>query len=158
MAYRGRAPKPDDERVRRNAPAFQRIPVEWDGLVRGPGLPKNYSWCKATIQWWEEFRRSPQSMVCIDTDWQFLLDTALIHDRIWRDPNSLPAPHLTNLMSEFRRRMGAYGYTFDDRLKQRIDVRSPAVEAAEKAEIQHEAKKAVDYMEMLTQEAAKIQD
>lgn len=157
MSYKGKAPKPDEERVRRNAAVFQRVPVEWDGHVRGPNLPGQYSWSAMTLEWWEEFRRSPQSMVCVDSDWRFLLDTALLVDRYWRDPLNTPIPHLTTLAAEIRRRLGAYGATFDDRLKQRMEIRSPQSAAAEKAEVQQAASRGINYLEMMNAEVAKLQ-
>lgn len=158
MAYNGVPPKPDGERVRRNAPVFQRVPLEWDGLVRGPKLPIEYSWCRLTQEWWEKFRRSPQSMVCVESDWLFLIDTALLYDRMWRDPLNIPVPHLSQLSGEFRRRMSAYGTTFDDRLKQRIEIITPQSEAAEKAEISQAAHKGIDYLSMMNAEVARLQE
>lgn len=158
VAYKGVRPKPDDERMRKNAPRFETVPVEWDGIVRGPDLPKRYSWCLATQQWWEEFRRSPQSMVCADSDWQFLLDTALLHDKMWSDPANLPITHLTSISAEFRRRMSSYGDTWDNRQKLRMQITSPQSEADRDAEIKAAAEQAIDYAQILAQEAAKHKD
>lgn len=156
MSYKGAAPKDDGERVRRNKPAFDDVPIEFDGERRGPELTAGYNWCNTTRTWWENFRRSPNAMMCVDSDWEYLLDTALLHHRMWVDPDSLPVPHLTALAAEFRRRMSNYGYTVDDRLKQRIKFDTPQSRQQEAARIAQEAKEAVDYMEILNQNAAKL--
>lgn len=159
----GQRPKPEDERVRYNpkTPTYDRTPVEWDGLVRGPSLPrlpKGRSWSDMSKKLWKKFRRSPQSMVCIDTDWAFLIDTMLLYDRIWSDPDDIPSPHLVGLLAEVRRRFSYYGWTWDDRVKQRMDIKSPQAEAAQEAAIEQEASKVIDYMSMLNQKAAEKQE
>lgn len=155
MTFKGVAPKDDDDRVRRNLPTFAKVPMEWDGQVRGPKLPTRYPWCLATLQWWEEFRRSPQSMVCVESDWSYLVDTALIYDRLWSNPQSLSVAELGKLANELRIRMGNYGDTWTNRKKDRIEIQSPQSRQAEADQIKADAQKAVDYMEILTKEAAK---
>ncbi len=158
MAYRGIAPKPDEERSRRNEPIYSRLPVKWDGKIRGPALSSKREWCEETLEWWEMFRRTPQSMVCTKTDWAFLQDTALLHQRI-HDPEKPPADSsFATLLGEFRRRMSSYGYIFEDRLKLRMEIDSPAKEAAEEAEIEQAAEKAVNYAQRLAEKAAKIKE
>lgn len=155
MAYKGRAPKPDDERMRTNAPVFQRVPVEWDGIVRGPELPSHYPWCAYTKRWWNDFRKSPQSMVCIDSDWYFLVDTALLFDKMWANAERLSSGELKGLTTEFRVRMSAYGTTWDDRLKQRMEIRTPQSEADREAEIETKANDMIDYLEIFNETVAR---
>ena len=157
----GQRPKPDDERQRRNIPAYDRVQVEWDGIIRGPTLPKlggKRKWSSMSKKLWWEFRRSPQSMVCIESDWFFLLDTMLLYDRMWTDPDSIPSPHLASISAEVRRRFSYYGWTWDDRVKQKIDIVSPQADAAQEAAVEAEARSAVNYAEMLAAKAAEIQE
>lgn len=148
-------PKPDDERVRRNKRPFDSITLEWDGEVRGVPLGTGYPWCDATKKWWHDLRRSPNVMVCTDTDWMHLRDTALIYDRMWRDPLNLPPAQLATLASEFRRRMAPYGYSFDDRRMRRVDIKSPQSEKDMEAQVKADANKIVNYADLLNKEVAK---
>lgn len=149
---KGFAPKPDDERTRRNAPIFSRLPVQWDGVVRGPVLPKHREWSKWTKEWYEDFRRTPQSMICTETDWHFIADTALLYELMWTPKT--PAAQVVTLSGEFRRRMSSYGYTFEDRLKMRMEIRSPQKDMADEAQIDAAASEMVNYAEMLNAKVA----
>ena len=149
-------PKPDGERQRRNKRSDE-MNLEWDGVVRGPTLPTGYPWCKATKKWWNKFRRSPQAMICAPSDWQFMIDTALIYDRIWRDPENIPATQLATLMSELRRRTAVYGFTSDDRMHRRMNLKTDQSEQAKEATVKADAEEVVDYFTKLTQEVSHIQ-
>jgi hypothetical protein len=35
------------------------------------------------VAWWDTWRRSAQAQEFTDTDWDFLLDTALMHHTMW---------------------------------------------------------------------------
>jgi hypothetical protein len=157
MAYKGVPPKDDDARQRRNAPIFDKTPVKWDGIVRGPELPGPYAWCNRTKEWWQMWRESPQAMVMHDSDWESMLETALLHNRLWSNPSGQTPQALTNLTAEIRRRVAAFGATFEDRLKLRMSISSPATEAAEEAQIKADAESAVDYFSKLTQAAAEVE-
>ena len=78
MAGRGPAPKPDGERRRRNKPAVPSTVLSVDDEVRGPELPGGFDWPGPTREWWETWRSSPQASAFTETDWGFLLDTALL--------------------------------------------------------------------------------
>lgn len=61
MAGMGPPPKPDSQRVRRNATTFvwTLLPAEHD--VVAPPLPKWRSWAPSTLEWWENLWRCPQA-------------------------------------------------------------------------------------------------
>lgn len=109
------------------------------------------------LEWYEVFRRSPQSMVCADTDWLFIRDTAFIYQLFWDAPEKFHNAKL-GYIKEFRQRMGMYGATFEDRLKLRMDVNTPQSSQSEQKQIENDAAKAVDYLEMVTKKAAEIQE
>ena len=47
-------------------------------------LPDGEDWHPVTRRWWDHWRRSPQGiMMATEVDWDFLLDTALIHHTMW---------------------------------------------------------------------------
>src|SRR6185369_4297203 len=123
MAINGPRPKADDERERRNAPTFSSTYIKADGRLHGPRLPRGTNWCDRTKEWWEAWRRSPQAMVMTDTDWEFLLETALLHNMLWSPAPTITASEkgarvrngavsATQLAAEIRQRVAKFGATF----------------------------------------------
>lgn len=189
MAIQGPAPKHEDDRVRRNAPIYDKIQVEWDGQIRGPELPKRWAACQcmsspsgphppppdlippkkpvlkdcghavevkwhpATLDWYNMWRQTPQSMVFVATDWEFFAETAKLHDMFWSE--DLKPSELVALAGALKGREEAYGGTFEARRKLRLEITSPQHKAAKEAQFKVETKAAVDYAAKLTQEAAK---
>jgi hypothetical protein len=148
----GFARKNDEDRVRRNAPRYNKVQPEWDGHVRGPELPPGY--CDRVMAWWETWRTSAQAMVMIETDWESMLDTAILKE-MYCNPNAKSgAVSMTQLASEIRRRESAFGATFEDRLKLAIEVDSDLHKIGREAEVDTAAEDAVNYMENLTKAAA----
>ena len=118
MAGRGPAPKPTASRprdaARRSAPTTT---VTEDGEERGPELPAGPEWPMATLAWWATWRRSAQAQTFTATDWDFLLDTALLHAQLWNGDGSVAA--------ELRLRVAKFGATPEDRQRLRLAVKSP---------------------------------
>jgi len=117
MAGRGPAPKDPAERVRRNKPDAPTIVVADDGETHGPELPEGFEWPAATCDWWETWRRSPQAQTFTDTDWSFLIDTAVLHAEFWLGNRSLAA--------ELRLRSAKFGATPEDRARLKLEVGEP---------------------------------
>lgn len=116
MPGRGPAPKNPDERRRRNAEE----PVTHlasDDTVRGPELPNGPDWPDQTRDWWETWRKSAQASTFTDTDWSFLLDTAILHMRFWDGEASVAG--------ELRLRVAKFGATPEDRARLKISVGEP---------------------------------
>lgn len=113
MAGKGPAPKPASERRRRNADPIPTQVVAADGVVRGPELPKGYDWHMQTIKWWQTWRISPMALTFTQTDWDFLLDTAVLHSAHWSGENTA---------AELRIRVAKFGATPEDRLRLRLQV------------------------------------
>lgn len=124
MAGRGPAPRDPSARRRRNA-AEPLTVVEDDAMVRGPELPDGLDWPDATRDWWEIWRNSPQAQTFTDTDWSFLLDTAILHMEFWDGDRSVAA--------ELRLRAAKFGATPEDRARLKIAVTSPAERGAKPA-------------------------
>lgn len=149
MGIRGPAPKPEGERVRRNAPLHSLTNVQWDGITRGPELPGDYDWSIRTREWWDTWRNSPQSMVMTDTDWEVMLETALLHTQLWSPTKRQGAVSMTQLANTIKRNVAAYGATFEDRLKLRMQIDTPMDSEPSEADIRRTAEKVVDYAQML---------
>jgi hypothetical protein len=120
MAGHGFAPgqrgKADGERRRRNKPEPVAV-VRADGRVYGPELPESFEWPAATLKWWEVWRRSAQASTFTDTDWSFLVDTAVLHAEFWLGNRSAAA--------ELRLRVAKFGATPEDRARLRLQVGEP---------------------------------
>lgn len=84
-------------------------------VAKQPALPKGIKWPAQTRAWWRMWRDSPMAVMFTATDWDFLLDTALLHAKVWgeRDMKSLP---------ELRLRVAKFGATPEDRLRLRIEL------------------------------------
>jgi hypothetical protein len=113
MAGHGPAPSDPDGRRRRNAAPSLTV-IEADGASYGPDLPVGTEWPDVTRDWWETWRQSAQASTFTDTDWSFLLDTAVLHMEFW-DGNMAVA-------SELRLRVAKFGATPEDRARLRIEV------------------------------------
>lgn len=112
MAGRGPAPKPAGTRARRNRDA---APTTVLRFVRGeqPGLPDGIDWHPRTVAWWETWGRAGQADEFTETDWSFLLDTALMHHNMWTMGRF-------ELAGEVRLRVQKFGATPEDRARLRM--------------------------------------
>ena len=136
MAGRGFAPsgtrsrendqKRDDAAVTKVSP---------DDAVRGPDLPEldddaegnPRGWPRQTRRWWETWRKAPQSQTFTDTDWDFLLETALIHRAFTLGDLKQAA--------ELRLRVAKFGATPEDRMRLRLQIAAPGEAKTEPAKI-----------------------
>lgn len=116
MAGRGPAPKDPDERRRRNASDATVVLVA-DGEAHGPELPDSYEWPQSTLDWWKIWRTSAQAATFTDTDWSFLIDTAVLHAEFWLGNRSLAG--------ELRLRAAKFGATPEDRARLKIEIGDP---------------------------------
>ena len=117
----GKGPAPKAMKRRRNAEP-PNTKVSADGGLRGPDLPDGYNWHPQTLLWWQTWRRSPQAQRFTDTDWSFLLDTALMHSAMW-------AKSQWTLAAEVRLRAAKFGATPEDRARLRLEVDVPVAES-----------------------------
>lgn len=120
MAGRGPAPKHPDDRRRRNAEP-EMVMLAPDGLLHGPELPETHEWPSATREWWHTWRASVQAQTFTDTDWSFLLDTAVLHAEFWLGDRSVAA--------ELRLRAAKFGATPEDRARLKIEIGQPSAPA-----------------------------
>lgn len=112
MAGNGPAPKDQSRRARRNKDAIPQTVLRWEH-AEAPELPDfrverdgqlvEFVWPERTREWWQTWIDSPQAEHFGTSDWQYLLDTALIHARLWRGDLSTAG--------ELRLRVAAFGAT-----------------------------------------------
>lgn len=109
MAGRGFAPK--------NADA--ELEVTADGKARGPSLPKlaDRDWPAPTKAWWGNWRKSAQAQTFQPTDWDFLLDTAMLHAKFHEGDASVAG--------ELRLRVAKFGATVEDRARLKMAIGDP---------------------------------
>lgn len=141
--------KEDADRARKNAPTYPKVPVTWDGMKRGPELPEDRNWCQRTREWWDVWRNSPQSMVMLPTDWELMLETAVLHNMLWNPGKNAGAVSVTQLSGEIRRRVAAYGASFEDRVKLRMEIETPDMLSKEEAFLKDAERTTVNYSERL---------
>lgn len=112
---KGLPPKDPSLRRRRNIDPIPTTVVEIDGLTYGPDLPAEYDWHPRTLIWWETWRTSANAQTFTSTDWDFLIDTALIHTQFWLGENCA---------AELRLRVAKYGASPEDRQRLRLQIGS----------------------------------
>ena len=115
MAGRGPAPKQADQRARRNKDPLPLRVIEADRASQPelPGsMPGGDPWPSETRRWWATWEASPLAAEFTTADWSFLLDTALIHGRLWSGDSKAAA--------ELRLRVDQFGMTPASRARLRI--------------------------------------
>lgn len=94
-------------------------------MLRGPDLPElpdGKTWHPMTCRWWSTWRLSPQAASFAATDWDVLLETALLHHVYWGGDLKVAA--------ELRLRVAQFGATPSDRLRLRMSIETPKPKAA----------------------------
>jgi hypothetical protein len=132
MGGKGQAPKDPETRRRRNADPIPTSELTDDDELRGSELPDDVladddKWHPQTLRWWNTWRASPQAQTFLQTDWDFLLDTALMHHAMWSKGR-------WEFASELRLRAAKFGATPEDRQRLRMkvtDLDKPATSTAE---------------------------
>ncbi len=131
MSGGGRVPRvPKDQLQRPNT--VTEITVTVDDEVRGPDLPKGRAFHPRTVVWYDNMRKSEVAQLFLDSDWDFLLDTAMLHTEFWHGQLKLAA--------ELRLRAAAFGITPEHRARLRLNiVPKPDVAAAAQAAAHEES-------------------
>lgn len=112
MAGRGRAPKPPERRAGRNKDPIPQVVLEFRKGEQ-PELPDDREWHPRTRDWWQMWGRQSQAETFTATDWDFLMDTALLHDAFWSKGQ-------WKLAGELRLRVAKMGATPEDRARLRM--------------------------------------
>ena len=112
MAGTGPAPKPASRRARTNRDEKPMTLLRF-AHASAPELPEDVEWHPRTRAWWLMWANSPQADTFTETDWSFLLDTALMHHAMW-------AKMQWTLAAEVRLRVAKFGATPEDRARLRM--------------------------------------
>lgn len=112
MAGRGPAPKDPSRRARRNADPAPMVRLEFRACAP-PELPSLIDWHPMTLAWWKVWQQSPMAQLMGETDWAYLMDTALMHHAMWEKGQ-------WTLAAEVRLRVAQFGATPADRLRLRV--------------------------------------
>lgn len=112
MSGRGPAPKPSNRRARTNSDPKALTVLRFEHAV-APELPDDIDWHARTVAWWAMWANSPQADTFTETDWSFLLDTALMHHAMWSKGQ-------WTLAAEVRLRVAKFGATPEDRARLRM--------------------------------------
>lgn len=96
------------------------------------------------------------------TDWEFLLEVAVLHNEYWMPPKVVDGEYKgglsptarANYAAEIRQRVAKFGATWEDRQKLQLAIETPQSEEELDKQIAQEAKKATNYAERLTKKAA----
>lgn len=73
---------------------------------RKPNLPTDTEWCDATKKWYNTWKRSSRTDDWDDTQWHYLLETAMVHQLAFTTYNPMA-------LSELRKREQFMGLNFD---------------------------------------------
>lgn len=121
MAGRGFSPKDPSKKIDpRDRSGKTGASLTQDGQLRGPDLPNgvlpgNEDWHPRTMDWWLTWRQSAQAQTFTETDWDFLVDTALLHHTMWSKGK-------WEFAAEVRLRAAKFGATPEDRARLRMTV------------------------------------
>jgi hypothetical protein len=115
MGGRGPAPSHNTQKTGHRKPDALRVldfkPAEAPELTfitRPGGDP----WPQQTLRWWDHWVNSPQAEGMAQVDWDYMLDTAMLHAQMWDGD--------TKLAGEIRLREAKYGATPEDRARLRM--------------------------------------
>lgn len=112
----GQGPAPSAKATGRNVKAARNAQpstvIEYEPADQPP-LPSEYDWPQRTVDWWDMWGNSELARTFSANDWDFLLDTALLHAAAWGDGNM-------SAMAELRLRVAKFGATPEDRARLRI--------------------------------------
>lgn len=122
MGSRGPRPKRERSQERKTRARLEEFTtVAVDGQVRGPDLPEG-DWPEQTRRWWQTWRTSAQAQEFAATDWDYLLDTALLHRALWTGD--------IKAAGELRIRVSKFGATDEDRDRLRLRIDQDAEQVA----------------------------
>lgn len=111
MAGRGFAPKDPAKKAGHSKDSTPSTTIRFSRSPQ-PALPAEVDWHPRTVQWWAMWCEAPQAEHFMATDWDFLLDTAVLHSAYWSGNSQVAA--------ELRLRVAKYGSTPEDRARLRM--------------------------------------
>lgn len=133
MAGTGPAPTGKRSRDRDNKPVSEYVVT---GELYGPELPnaatvlpKGEKWHPQTVAFWDSLRRSPLMANEDGLSWSVLIDTALMHHKMWQNGR-------WDFAAELRLRLAKYGATPEDKMRLRVKVTVPSPAAPQVGDVE----------------------
>lgn len=111
MAGRGPQPKPPGRKAGHSKDPNPTTVLRFEH-AEAPELPSGFDWPARTREWFQVWKNSPQAEHFGSTDWDFLLDTAMVHAEFWAGNTAVGA--------ELRLRVAKFGATPEDRARLRM--------------------------------------
>ena len=71
-----------------------------------PKLPEDIPFPEETVKWFNDWRNSPRSDDWDELQWQYLIDTALVHSAVWGSQDF-------SMLGELHKRLSYMGLTFE---------------------------------------------
>jgi hypothetical protein len=139
MGARGPAPKPPEQRRRRNKETREQLPSPPSNALRP--VPEG-EWHSRAQSWWLRWASSPQAAMFIETDWLYLEMLLVLVSKFW-SISSDPEGSTTlakDLMVEIRQAQQKLGATPDDRSRLKWDLKSDAPAVATPSELDEVSK------------------
>ena len=147
VAGRGPAPKDPSRRARRNSDPIPSTTIRFERGVQ-PELPEGFDWPAPTREWWQRWAESPLSDHFMQSDWDFLLDTALVHAELWAGN--------IGAASELRLRVAKLGATCEDRARLRISFAEADAREASRAAAGSAARERYGHLRAVSGEGAAV--
>ena len=118
---------------------------KWDGQRRGHRIPDHphdpAGWHKQTLIWWTMWRDSSHAMFFLETDWEQLFVTAILHDTLMKGCSHTAMAALT---AQITRREGMLGASVEDRIRLGMSSEQTSATVTE-SEVQKGVKEVVNY-------------
>jgi hypothetical protein len=114
MAGRGPAPKDPSRRAGKAKDPNPTTSIRFERAEQPP-LPDDVDWHPQTRRWWQMWAETPQAEHFMASDWDFLLDTAVLHSAYWQKGQ-------WTLAAEIRLRVAKVGATPEDRQRLRYQM------------------------------------
>ena len=85
-----------------------------------PKLPADIPFPEETVKWFNDWRNSPRSDDWDELQWQYLIDTALVHSAVWGSQDF-------SMLGELHKRLAYMGLTFapQETVKQEKHEKTP---------------------------------
>lgn len=108
-------PMPDRSEVRNRVAVKNWIEVPDVPFAAGKKrhLPLSLDWCQETQRWWAAVRTMPHCVLWSESDWQYAITTALVHNQVWGHGE-------VKMANELRIRERLLGVTEEARRERRI--------------------------------------
>ena len=94
-----------------------------------PTLPEDIPFPDETLKWFESWRNSSRSDDWDELQWQYLMDTALVHSSVWGSQDF-------SMLGELHKRLSYLGVNFEEKpVKKNVQVNKTPLEIIQQRRI-----------------------